>query len=153
MALKHLDRLSGGERQKVAIARALVQETDLLLMDEPTSSLDLKNQTEILDLVRAVAKSHRIAVVMTMHDLNAALRYGDHYLCLKDGKVFGTGRMGDITPEMVREVYGTPVEIIRHNGCPVVVPRSGRSGEKSELLEVPINFQLEEKKTDAMLIG
>jgi len=125
MALKYLDRLSGGERQKAAIARALVQETDLLLMDEPTASLDLKNRTEILELVRAVTASHNMGVVMTMHDLNAALRYGDRYLCLKNGKVFGTGPMESITPELVEKVYGTPVEIIRHRGCPVVVPLSG----------------------------
>lgn len=129
MAMTHLDQLSGGERQKAAIARALVQGTDLLLMDEPTSSLDLKNQIEILDLVRTVAVAHNIAVVMTLHDLNAALRYGDRYLCLKDGKIFGAGRMADVCPGLIREVYGTPVEIIRHRGVPLVVPQNGRLAE------------------------
>jgi len=122
MGLKYLDCLSGGERQKVAIARALVQETDLLLLDEPTASLDLKNQTEILGLIRHIARDHDMAVVMTMHDLNSALRYGDQYLCLKDGRVVGRGKMEEITPDLVTRVYGVDVEIVRHRGCPMVVP-------------------------------
>ncbi|MEH0019569.1 MAG: ABC transporter ATP-binding protein [Desulfobacter sp.] len=122
MGVKYLDRLSGGELQKVAIARALVQETDILLMDEPTASLDLKNQTDILGLVRAVAKSHDIAVVMTMHDLNAALRYADQYICLKDHEICGAGNIGEISPALVSRVYGIPVEIVHHRGCPMVVP-------------------------------
>ncbi|WDP84790.1 MAG: ABC transporter ATP-binding protein [Desulfobacter sp.] len=122
MSVKYLDQLSGGELQKVAIARALVQETDLLLMDEPTSSLDLKNQTEILELIRHIARSHEMAVVMTMHDLNSALRYADQYICLKDCRVLGAGLIGEITPELVTRVYGLPVEIVHHRGCPMVVP-------------------------------
>ncbi|WDP90931.1 MAG: ABC transporter ATP-binding protein [Desulfobacter sp.] len=122
MGVKYLDCLSGGELQKVAIARALVQETGLLLLDEPTASLDLKNQTEILGLIRHIARDHGMAVVMTMHDLNAALRYGDRYLCLKEGRVAGTGPMAEISPDLVARVYGLDVEIIRHRGCPMVVP-------------------------------
>lgn len=122
MGLKYLDCLSGGERQKVAIARALVQETDLLLLDEPTASLDLKNQTDILGLIRHIAREHDMAVVMTMHDLNSALRYGDQYLCLRNGRVEGAGNMADITPELVTRVYGVDVEIIHHRGAPMVVP-------------------------------
>jgi len=123
MGLKYLDRLSGGELQKVAIARALVQETDLLLLDEPTSSLDLRNQIQILELLKKIVKRHHhIAAVMTMHDLNAALRYADHYICLKDHTLFSSGRIKDICPEMLSDVYGVPVEIVRHNGCPVIFP-------------------------------
>lgn len=122
MALKHLYQLSGGELQQVAIARALVQETDILLLDEPTSSLDLKNQTRILSLVRHIVRDHGLAAVMTMHDLNCALRYADQYLCLKDHKVYGAGRIDDICQDMLTKVYGLPVEIIRHNGYPLVVP-------------------------------
>ncbi len=122
MGLKYLDQLSGGELQKVAIARALVQETDLLLLDEPTSSLDLKNQTDILGLVKRIVKGHGIAGVMTMHDLNAALRYADKYLCLKDHIVLGAGKIQDLTPELVADVYGVPVDIVHHKGCPIVVP-------------------------------
>ena len=122
MRLQHLDQLSGGQLQKVAIARALVQETDLILLDEPTSSLDLKNQMQILDLLRKVVKSHNIAAVMTMHDLNAALRYADHFICLKDHKVFAAGKINEICPEIISDVYGVEVEIINHNGSLIVVP-------------------------------
>ncbi|MCD4674661.1 MAG: ABC transporter ATP-binding protein [Desulfobacula sp.] len=122
LCLKYLDQMSGGELQKVSIARALVQETDLLLLDEPTSSLDLKNQTDILGLIRHIVKEHQIAAIMTMHDLNTALRYGDQYLLLKDKTIYGAGKITEISPKMVEDVYGVGVEIIYHKGFPVVVP-------------------------------
>jgi len=125
MALKTLDCLSGGERQKVSIARALVQDTPILLLDEPTAALDLKNQTDILGLIRHIARDHDMAVVMTMHDLNAALQYADQYLCLKDGSVLGTGSIETISPDLIQKVYGVAVDMIFHNGQPMVVPRSG----------------------------
>ncbi len=122
MTLKNLYELSGGELQQVAIARALVQETDILLLDEPTSSLDLKNQTRILSLVRHIVRDHNLAVIMTMHDLNSALRYADRYICLKNHTVFGAGEINKISPNLLTEVYGLPVEIIHHKGYPLVVP-------------------------------
>jgi iron complex transport system ATP-binding protein len=122
MALKNLYELSGGELQQVAIARALVQETDILLLDEPTSSLDLKNQTRILSLVRHIVRDHNLAVIMTMHDLNSALRYADQYICLKNHTVFGAGKIEEIGSDLLTKVYGLPVEIIRHKGYPLVVP-------------------------------
>lgn len=122
MALKNLYELSGGELQQVAIARALVQETDILLLDEPTASLDLKNQTRILSLVRDIAQDHNLAVIMTMHDLNSALRYADRYICLKNHTVFGAGKIEEIYSDLLTKVYGLPVEIIRHKGYPLVVP-------------------------------
>ncbi|MCG8549867.1 MAG: ABC transporter ATP-binding protein [Desulfobacterales bacterium] len=127
MALKNLYELSGGELQQVAIARALVQETDILLLDEPTSSLDLKNQTRILTLVRDIAQDHNLAVIMTMHDLNSALRYADRYICLKSHTVFGAGKIEEIRSDLLTKVYGLPVEIIRHKGYPLVVPLEGAS--------------------------
>jgi iron complex transport system ATP-binding protein len=122
LCLKHLDQMSGGELQKVSIARALVQQTDLLLMDEPTSSLDLKNQTDILNLIRHIVKGHNIAAVMTMHDLNTALRYADQYIFLKDKTIYGVGKTNEISSKMVEDVYEVPVEIVYHKGSPVVVP-------------------------------
>jgi len=122
MSLKHLDQMSGGELQKVCIARALVQQTDLLLLDEPTASLDLKNQTHILGLIRHIIKDHKMSAIMTMHDLNTAMRYADKYIFLKDTTIYSAGSIREITPEMVEDVYGVEVEITFHRGLPIVVP-------------------------------
>lgn len=122
LRMRYIDRISGGELQKVAIARALVQEPKLLLFDEPTSNLDLKNQVEILSLIRQVVRQHEVAAVMTMHDLNKALRYADTHLFLKDGAIFAAGTVDDVTAEMVEAVYGVPVEIHRYKGNILVIP-------------------------------
>ena len=90
-ALRFLDELSGGELQKVVIARALAQEPELLLMDEPTSSLDLKNQLEVLRLVRQITRDRGIAAVVAMHDLNLAMRFADRFLLLKDRRIYAAG--------------------------------------------------------------
>lgn len=124
LSLRYVTQLSGGELQKVSVARALVQEPHLLLLDEPTSFLDLKNQIEILKILRRVVDEHRIAAVMTMHDLNTALRYAHRFLFLKDHMVFATGHVEEITPEMIEEVYEVPVRIQQVDGYPVVVPKS-----------------------------
>jgi iron complex transport system ATP-binding protein len=122
LAMRYVDRISGGELQKVAIGRALVQEPRLLLLDEPTSSLDLKNQMEILSLVKRVAHDHAISAVMTMHDLNMALRFADKCLFVKSGKIFEACKTMDVQAETIEAVYGVPVIIHHHNGCPVVIP-------------------------------
>ena len=125
LSLKYLNEMSGGELQKVCIARALVQQTDLLLLDEPTASLDLKNQTQILGLIRHIIKDHNMAAVMTMHDLNAAMRYADNYIFLKDTTIYSAGDIRDITPEMVEDVYGVEVDIIQHKDFPIIIPVDG----------------------------
>jgi iron complex transport system ATP-binding protein len=122
LSLRHIDRLSGGELQKVAIARALVQEPGVLLFDEPTSSLDLKNQLDILRTIRNVVKKHRVSAVMTMHDLNTAMRYADKFLFLKEGSICACGGWMSITPEIIEMVYGVAVEIEYRRGCPVIHP-------------------------------
>lgn len=99
-----------------------MQEPDVLLLDEPTSSLDLKNQLEILRTVRAVVKGHHVSAVMTMHDLNTALRYADKFIFLKEGTVFGCGGKECITPEIIKAVYDVEVEIELRKGCPVIHP-------------------------------
>lgn len=123
LSLRHIDRISGGELQKVCIARAMVQEPYVLLLDEPTSSLDLKNQLEIMRTIRFVLREHRISVVMTMHDLNMAFRYTDKFLFLKNGSLYYHGASQELTPEMVQEVYGVSVDILHHSGQMLIVPR------------------------------
>ena len=122
LAMRYIDRMSGGELQKVAIGRALVQEPRLLLMDEPTSSLDLKNQIEILKLIRHVVRGHGLGGVMTMHNLNMALRFADKCIFLKSGKIHAAGNTSDVSAAMIEEVYGVPVEVHHHRGHPIVVP-------------------------------
>ncbi len=122
LSLRYIDEMSGGELQKVSVARALVQEPRLLLLDEPTSSLDLRNQLEILGIVRQVVNTHDVSAVMTMHDLNLALRYSDRFIFLKDGIIQAAGGIEVITPENIEAVYGVPVTVERYNGFSIVIP-------------------------------
>jgi len=132
LSLRHLDEMSGGEVQKVCIARALVQEPRVLLLDEPTSSLDLRNQVEILSLVRAVVRSHKVAAVVTMHDLNQALRFADKFLFLKGGCIHAATHRSGVTAEVIEEVYNVPVHIEHVAGRPVVVPLGATETESLE---------------------
>jgi len=122
LALRYTDQMSGGEYQKVRIARALVQEPTVMLLDEPTSSLDLKNQLAILRLLRGIVKGHHMCAVMSMHDLNTAFRYADNFLFLKNGAILAAVDRGGITGGIIEEVYGVPVSIRWHQDHPVVLP-------------------------------
>lgn len=122
MSMRYVDTLSGGELQKVCIARALVQEPSLLLLDEPISALDLRNQVDIMALIRRIVKEHHIAAVMTMHDLNMALRHADQTIFLKEGAIHATAAPNEVSPAVIEQVYGLPVCIHQINGQPVVLP-------------------------------
>ena len=121
-ALRYLDELSGGELQKVVIARALAQEPEILLLDEPTSSLDLKNQIEVVNLIRQISRERGIAAVVAMHDLNLALRFADRFIMLKDKTIYAAGGSEVMTPENIEAVYAVPVTIVAYNGSRVVIP-------------------------------
>lgn len=123
LAMRHIDRMSGGELQKVAVGRALVQEPRVMLLDEPTSSLDLKNQVEILKLIRSVAKGHDVCAVMTLHDLSTALRFADKCLFLKNGEIFAAATPQEVTARIIKQVYDIEVEIHHYNGFPLVIPQ------------------------------
>jgi len=122
LRLAYIDEMSGGELQKVAIARALVQEPKVLLLDEPTSNLDLKNQVDILTTIRDIVRDHNIAAIMTMHDLNQALRFADTFIFIKDGTVHIHGAQEIVTPPIIEEVYGLPVMIGELGGVRCVIP-------------------------------
>lgn len=122
LRLSYIDEMSGGELQKIAIARALVQEPRILLLDEPTSNLDLKNQVDILNTIRAIVRDHKIAAIMTMHDLNQALRFADTFIFIKNGTVYIQGNRDIVTPAVIEEVYGLPVMIGEFGGVRCVIP-------------------------------
>ena len=121
-ALRYLDELSGGEQQKVVIARALAQEPDILLLDEPTSSLDLKNQLEVARIIKRVVTTQQIGAVVSMHDLNLSIRFANKFLLLKDGEIFAAGGLEVMTPKNIESVYSVPVIIQNFENVPVVIP-------------------------------
>lgn len=121
LALRPLSELSGGEAQKVVIARALAQEPQFLLLDEPVSNLDLKNQIEVMFLIQQVVKNQEISAIMAIHDLNLALRFADLFLLLKNGKVHTFTEAASITPQVIYEVYGVKVTLQKFNGYSIVI--------------------------------
>lgn len=117
-AFTKITELSGGERQRVFIARALAQQPQILLLDEPTSSMDMKNQLHTMELVRQLAGEEQLTVVISIHDLNLAAMFCDQFLMLKDGKIFSLGSAEKvITEENIREVYGVSTKIMPIDGC------------------------------------
>ena len=116
-AFKQVNELSGGERQRVLIARALAQQPKIIILDEPTSSLDLYNQLFILKIIREMAKEQQLAVIMTIHDLNLAAMFCDKLLMLKNGKVFASGTADDVlTHEHIKAVYNVDSVITLEDG-------------------------------------
>lgn len=111
---RFLNQLSGGERQKVMLARALAQQPKLLLLDEPTSSLDIHNQYQVLEIVRELCHQDGLTAVVVIHDLNLALRFCDRFLLLHQGQVYANGDYRVLTPEALKAVYqidGRVVEV------------------------------------------
>ncbi|WP_069886436.1 ABC transporter ATP-binding protein [Streptomyces luteocolor] len=125
LAERSVDELSGGQRQRVWIAMALAQDTDLLLLDEPTTYLDISHQVEVLDLVRQLNHDRGRTVVVVLHDLNQAARYADHLVAMKAGEVVAEGAPSKIvTEELVHEVFGLECVVVPDpvTGSPLVVP-------------------------------
>jgi len=121
-------QISGGEKQMVLIARSLLQNTDIMLLDEPTSHLDMKNQILILDLIKKVSYENRITVLMTLHDPNLALHYCDQIILLKNGQIMSQGNTSEVMQsQKLSNVYGIEVELgITSKGTRVVVPSCWR---------------------------
>lgn len=125
LAERPIDELSGGQRQRVWIAMALAQETELLLLDEPTTYLDVAHQLEVLDVISELNRTRGTTVVIVLHDLNLAARYADHLVALKHGKIVAAGHPAAVvTEEMVKNVFGMPCRVIPDPvaGTPLVLP-------------------------------
>jgi len=124
MAFRTFNELSAGEKQRVLLARSLAQEPQVLLLDEPTSNLDLKHQLETLDLISEVVKKKGLSAVMAIHDLNLASRFSDKIAMLKDGGIYAAGESGEVfSPENIREVYGVETRVLANDsGKPYIIP-------------------------------
>jgi iron complex transport system ATP-binding protein len=125
LADRPIEEMSGGQRQRVWIAMALAQETDVLLLDEPTTFLDLAHQIEVLDLLTDLNQRRGTTIVLVMHDLNLACRYADHLVAMRDGSVVATGEPHQvITPEVVQQVFGLRATVIDDpvSHTPTIIP-------------------------------
>jgi iron complex transport system ATP-binding protein len=112
---RRVDELSGGEQQLVLVARALAQDSSVILLDEPTAHLDLRHQAAILDLVHTLARERGLAVLMSLHDLNLVSLYSDRIALLRDGQILAFGNPKEVlSPQYLSDVYQVPLDIIPH---------------------------------------
>ena len=126
LADRAVDELSGGQRQRVWIAMALAQETDILLLDEPTTFLDVAHQVEVLDLLTDLNRERGTTIVMVLHDMNMASRYADHLFALRDGRIVASGAPSEVvTSELIRDVFDLDALVVPDpvSGAPIVLPR------------------------------
>jgi len=123
LSMKYMDEISGGECQLVRIARAITQEPKLLLLDEPTSNLDISNQYQVMETVRKVVKNNDMAAIIVIHDLNLAMRFADRFILVKGGRIHSAGDVSVITPDSLREVYGIDAYVETVKGIPSVIPK------------------------------
>jgi iron complex transport system ATP-binding protein len=133
---KSINSLSGGEKQRVIVARALAQETGIMLLDEPVSQLDIHHQVELMDNLRFLIEDKGITVMAILHDLNLAANFGDSLILLNEGRVVCQGSAEVVlTPENIEKVYRMRIKVIKNpvNGKPLVIPASEIQGIKTDL--------------------
>jgi iron complex transport system ATP-binding protein len=138
LADRPVDEMSGGQRQRAWIAMALAQETDLLLLDEPTTHLDLAHQVELLELLTELVRRRGTQIVVVMHELNLAARYGDYLIAMRGGAVVMHGAPGEVmTAEAIEEIFDLPCVIVPDPivGTPMVVPRGAESTRHGRMEE------------------
>jgi len=126
LAGRRVGELSGGEAQRVLLARALTQSTPILLLDEPTAHLDLQYQVSLLELVRDLARTEKLAVLLALHDLNLAARCADRIALMVNGRLAAVGAPSEVlTPELISQAYNWPVQVVKNplSGGPLVLPR------------------------------
>lgn len=123
LAMRDFSQLSGGQKQKVLVARALCQEPEVLLLDEPTSNLDMRHQLEVMEMIARLVREKKISAVMALHDLNLAAMFVDKLAILKGGKIFRAGKPADLlNSENIREVYGVEAVVMNNMQRPYIIP-------------------------------
>lgn len=135
LADRPLNALSGGQTQRAWIAMTIAQQTELLLLDEPTTYLDLAHQVEVLNLVCRLNQQHGRTVAMVLHDLNLAARYSDHLVLMAAGRIVARGEPAQILrPELLHEVFGLEAGVVADpdGGAPVIIPRASRATVRAE---------------------
>ncbi|GAB6184286.1 ABC transporter ATP-binding protein [Thermodesulfovibrio hydrogeniphilus] len=120
-AFRKINELSGGEAQKVLIARALAQESEVLLLDEPVNHFDPKNQIEILKFLKKITIELNLVTIIVMHDLNLAIQFGDYFIFMKNGKVYREGDLNIINEDLIKEIFEIDVKIFQLNGRKFVI--------------------------------
>jgi iron complex transport system ATP-binding protein len=123
LSMRNFYELSGGEQQRVLIARSLAQEAKVILLDEPTSNLDIKHQLEVMDLTRKLVTEQHLAAAIAIHDLNLAVRFCDKIIMMKTGVIFAAGEAQDVlTAQNIRSVYDVDVVVNRFESLPYILP-------------------------------
>lgn len=124
LALRDFQEISGGEQQRVLIARALAQEADVLLLDEPTSNLDIRHQLEVMDIMRSLVAEKELSAIIAIHDLNLASRYTDRVVMMNKGCIIAAGDpLSVFTPENIARVYGVESVVKYENGAIYILPQ------------------------------
>jgi iron complex transport system ATP-binding protein len=127
LATREVTTLSGGERQRAVIARALAQEAPILLLDEPTTALDIGHQQQVLELVDRLRRERSLTVVSAMHDLTLAAQHADRFMLLHHGRIHAAGTAREVfSPTILEQVFGATVTVVDDDGDLVVVPRRSR---------------------------
>ncbi|NPV30310.1 MAG: ABC transporter ATP-binding protein [Firmicutes bacterium] len=123
LAMRDINELSGGQQQNVFFAKALAQEPEVLLLDEPTSNLDIKHQLEVMEIIKSAVKERGITAIISLHDLNLAARYSDKVILMKEGGIFAAGEPRSVlTRENIKFVYGVEVIVVEEFDVPWIIP-------------------------------
>ncbi|MDR1247256.1 MAG: ATP-binding cassette domain-containing protein [Clostridiales Family XIII bacterium] len=148
MAMRDINQMSGGERQKVAIARAIVQEPKILLFDEPTTYLDLKYQLRIMQFIRDIVREQNICSVITTHDLNLALQFSDRLAVLKDGALVAEGDTAIMTEDLILDVYGVEARLLPNDDKLYMAPVRAVDGHSHEHVHIHSHPHIHEGEHD-----
>lgn len=147
-ALKYINEMSGGEKQRVLIARALAQEPEVLLLDEPTSNLDIKHQLEVLGLLQKFAREGGMTVIMVLHDLNLASRFSEKLVLISEGKVFASGPPAAVlNPANISAVYGVEADVDQNGLGIQVLPLRSLSEDEEDITSLFGQPPVEERQS------